>query len=236
MKKIKWLAIFVLAASFMVAGCAKKEPLAAEKAATLFINQLVYDKDAQKFSENFKDSTSLKEVMSENAKNFETNFIAGIAGTNAAITQEQSDALAASLLTQVQTKTTYAAEVKAENDETAQIVYHVTGLDYPAIVKKTNEELLAAVKADNAIGKDDAKILATIITSLTKNVAAAPLKSTTTAITLTLTKEADKWVVAQDQADKVANLYLAFISGAKDTDELSEQLAAVASQIDASVK
>lgn len=236
MKKFKILALAILAGTLMLSGCAKKEPIAAEKAATLFINQLVFDKDAQDFSANFKDSTNLKEVMQENAKDFETSFIAGIAGTNTSITAEKSDEIAASLLAQVQAKTTYAVEVKAENDETAQIVYHVTGLDYPTIIKKTNENLLAAIKANNGIGKDNAKILATILTELTKNVADAPLKTEPTDITLVLTKDEDKWVVAQDQADKVSNLYLAFISGAKDSEELTAQLAAVSAEVDASVK
>lgn len=233
-KKYLWPVLLIVSLVMVLGGCKKPEPIAAEKAATLFINRFVYEKDSEEFEKNFKDSQELKEVMTKNTQNFKDNFLAGLTSTS--ISEKTADELFATLFQQVQKKTSYAVEVKAENDETAQIVYHVTGIDFPQLIKKTDEDLLAAIQKNTSIAKDNEKLMQTIIEILQKNLKDLKVKTQPTEITVTFAKDKDQWVIPQDQSEKISNLYLAFISGAKNQEELNSQLDKVAEDVNNALK
>ncbi|MGX7200173.1 DUF5105 domain-containing protein [Enterococcus nangangensis] len=235
MKKIVVVCGLLVTIFFALSACGAKEPIAIEDAATLFANRLVYQKESEEFETNFKDSASLKKVMDKNADDFKTNFLAGLTDADEKITEAQAAELSNLLLEQMQTKTSYAVEVKAENEETALVVYHVSGLDFPAIVKKTDEALIAAVEKDNSIAKDDAKILATILASLKTNLAAATVVPEQTNVAVTFTKAEGQWQIASAQATNVANLYLAFASGAMNQEELTQQLQQATDEVNAAL-
>lgn len=234
LKKL-FIPIIFLSLIFLSA-CQKEEPIDAEEAATLFINRLVYEKESEAFEKNFKDSQDLKDVMDENAENFQQNLLAGLITADETISTETANQLSESLLTQVQEKTSYAAEVKTQDESSAKITYHVTGLNYPQIIQNTDVDLLTAAQGDNTILDDQARLMATIIESLQKNIDAATTIETPQNISITLEKSGTQWSVTQDQSEAVANLYLAFISGAKTQDELSEQLTAVAEKVNADLE
>ncbi len=231
---MKKIFLLLLPLAFIFTACAK-ETIPAEDGATLFINRLVYDKDSESFEENFSDSKALKEVMDKNAADFKENFKKGLMSTST-VTDEQADTFYNALYSQMQDKTSYTVEVKAENDETAQVTYHITGLDYPALIKKTDEDLLAAIKGDNSIAKDDNKIMATTLSALEKNVQDVSLNEEVTDITLVFTKNKGQWSVTQDQSKKVTDLYLAFVTGAKDQATLNEQLTQVGDEVNAALE
>lgn len=233
-KKYLWTSLLVLGVLFVLGGCKKAEPIAAEKAATLFINRFVYEKDSEEFEENFKDSDDLKKVMTENTQNFKDNFLAGLTSTS--VSEKTADELFATLFQQVQEKTSYAVEVKAENKETAQVVYHVTGIDFPKLIQKTDEDLLAAIQKDTSIAKDDEKMMQRILEILQTNLKDLKVKTEPVAITVTFSKNQAQWLIAQDQSEKISNLYLAFVSGAKNQAELTSQLEKVAEDVNNALK
>ena len=96
--------------------------------------------------------------------------------------------------------------------------------------------MLAAIKGDNSIAKDDNKIMATTLSALEKNVQDVSLNEEVTDITLVFTKNKGQWSVTQDQSKKVTDLYLAFVTGAKDQATLNEQLTQVGDEVNAALE
>lgn len=221
MKKL-WIVSLLFVGIFLT-SCGSKG-ISAEEAGALFVDRLVYQKEESKFAKEFRDGEQVGKKLDENSKTFEENFAKGLSSTGAKVPEKQADQLTNELLQQAREKATYKIVQIDETKNGATISYYVTGLDLVSAMQEMTRQLVKETLADSEIAKDDQKTLDATFSILEERVKAIKIKTDPVELKLKLEKEKGKWFVPDNQKTAVSNLFMAFISGSKDTDTMNKEL------------
>lgn len=221
MKKL-WIASLVLVGIFLT-SCGTKG-ISAEEAGELFVDRLVYQKEENKFAKEFRDGKEVGKEIDENSESFEENFAKGLSSTGAQVPQEEARKLTKELLQQAKDKTTYKIVKIDETKTGATISYYVTGLDLVSAMQEMTRQLVKETLANPEIAKDDEKTMEETFSILEERVNEIKIKTDPVELKLHLEKEKGKWFVPADQKEAVSNLFMAFISGSKNTDTMNKEL------------
>lgn len=232
MKKI-WIASLILVGIFLT-SCGPKG-ISAEEAGELFVDRLVYQKEKIRFTKGFRNGEQAGKELDGNSKVFEENFTKGLSSTGAQVPEKQANQLTKELLQQARGKTSYKIVQIEETKTGATVTYYVTGLDLVSAMQEMTRQLVKETLANPEIAKDDQKTLEATFSILKERVKAIKIKTDPVELKLHLEKEKGKWFVPKNQKEVVSNLFMAFISGSKDTatmnKELQESLNEVAKEI-----
>lgn len=221
MKKLN-IGLLLLAGIFL-ASCGSRG-LSAEEAGELFVDRLVYQKEASKFAKEFRDGKQVGQELDENIREFEDNFAKGLSSTGAQVPEEEENQLTKELVQQAKDKATYKIVKIDETKTGATISYYVTGLDLVSAMQEMARQLVKETLANPEIAEDDQKTLEATFSILEERVQAIKIKTDPVEIKLHLEKEKGKWFVPDNQKEVVSNLFLAFISGSKDTKTMNKEL------------
>ncbi|BCA87003.1 hypothetical protein EsVE80_25260 [Enterococcus saigonensis] len=222
---------------FFLAGCSKAIP--AEDAAKLFVDQVVYDKDAKKFTANFANGDELNKGFKENEKNFKDNFTAGLISVGDAVSEDEANELTELLNHQIKEVTSYKVAIK-EAGKISNITYEVKGLDFAAIMKETSKGITQKIMADNKLASDQNKIIEETLQLLRENIKVAKAKEEAVPIMIEMKPEKGKWTIVRGQREQINNLYFAFVAGVKDqetlTNDWNKAMEEVAKEVQAELK
>lgn len=221
MKKL-WLASLLLI-GFFLTSCGSKG-ISAEDAGELFVDRLVYQKRENEFAKGFRDGKQAGKELDKNSKDFEQNFAQGLSATGAKVPQKEASQLTKELLQQAKEKTSYRI-IKIDETKTGAVIsYYVTGLDLVSAMQEMTRQLVKETLADPEIAKDDQKTLEETFSILEERVKTIKIKTDPVELELHLEKEKGKWFVPKNQKEAVSNLFMAFISGAENTEAMNEEL------------
>lgn len=221
-KKLGLISIVLMA--FLLASCGAKA-IPAEEVAELFVNRLVYKKDNEKFIKNFRDGEKTASELDKIGKDFEENFVTGLSSTGVDISEKQAKSLTTELLKQVKAKSEYTVVTIDETKNGATITYYVTGLDLVNTMLDMTRQLIKDALDNPEIAQNEQKTLDATIKILEDKVKTIKISSDPVELKVRLEKEKGQWFIPSDQKENVANLYMAFISGTKDMQEMNDQLA-----------
>lgn len=221
MKKMLMISAVLLA--IVLTGCGSKG-ISAEDAGELLVDRLIYQKDEDKFSKEFKDGKVVGEELDGSSKQFEENFKAGLTATGAEISQKQVDQLTEELLKQVKEKTTYRIAGIDEKKNKATITYFITGLDLVSAMQEMTRQLIKDALKDPEVTEDEEKTLEMTIAILEERVKAIKIMTDPVELDIELVKEKGKWVIPNNQKDEIFNLFMAFLSGTKDEETMEADL------------
>jgi hypothetical protein len=221
MKKL-WLAPLILG-MLLLTSCGSKG-IPAEEAGELLINQLIFQKEGNKFTKEFRDGEQAKSDLAENSKMFEENFAEGLSSTGAKVKEKQSSQLTQELLQQAREKTSYKVVQIDENKKGATISYYVTGLDLVSAMQEMTRQLVKETMENPELADDEQKTLDATFSILEERVQTIKIKTDPVELNIRLEKEKGKWFVPKDQKEAVFNLFMAFISGVESADAMNEEL------------
>ncbi|EOT39214.1 MULTISPECIES: DUF5105 domain-containing protein [Enterococcus] len=223
--------------AFILGGCSRAIP--AEDAGKLFVDRVVYDKDTEKFTENFANGEELNKGFKENEKNFKDNFTAGLISVGDVVPEDKADELTTLLNKQIKDVTSYQVEIKAAG-KISNVTYEVKGLDFAAIMKETSKGITKKMIADNKLASDQNKIIEETLALLKENIQKAKAKEKAVPIMIEMKPEKGKWTVVRGQREQINNLYFAFVAGVKDqealTNEWNQAMAEVVKEVQEELK
>lgn len=229
MKKI--LASLLVLVVVVLTGCGSKA-VSGEKAAGLFADRLIYQKESKEFTEAFRDGDIVGEQLDESSKNFQDNFAEGLSATGADVTEEEANKLTKELLNQVKKKTSYKVAKVEESKTNAKVTYYVTGLDLVSAMQGMTMSLVQEALANPEITTDDEKTMAATLKILHDQIEKIKIKNEPVEMELLLKKADGKWYVSSTEQEAVSNLFMAFISGTKDTESMDNELAEALSKVE----
>ncbi len=229
MKKI--LASLLVLVVVVLTGCGSKA-VSGEKAAELFADRLIYQKESKEFTEAFRDGDIVGEQLDESSKNFQDNFAEGLSATGADVTEEEANKLTKELLDQVKKKTSYKVAKVEESKTNAKVTYYVTGLDLVSAMQGMTMSLVQEALANPEITTDDEKTMAATLKILHDQIEKIKIKNEPVEMELLLKKADGKWYVSSTEQEAVSNLFMAFISGTKDTESMDNELAEALSKVE----
>lgn len=203
----------------LLTGCAQAIPT--KEAAALFVDRLVYQKEMEKFEENFQDGAALTETFEEHEENFQKNFTAGLLSTDSGLNEKTASEISQLVMDQVKEKTSYTIDV-AENDNIRNVTYHIKGLDFVELMSQTTKAVTAQMLADTSLAKDETKLAATLVTQLETALKDAPVQTEAVDVLLEMRPEKGQWTVVDGQQAQLQSLYLAFVAGVKDEQTLTK--------------
>lgn len=199
-------------------GCAKAIP--AKEAATLFVEQLVYQKEETKFTENFQNGKELTKNFEANAALFQDTFASGLVAADTEVSEETAVEISQLLMEKVRSATDYQVKV-TETDSVRNVSYEIYGLDIVAVMKQTTEKVTEAMLADTSLAKDETKLQKQTILELKQVLQAPPVKTEPVTVMLEMKPVKGKWTVVAGQQAEQEKLYLAFVAGVKDQETLT---------------
>ncbi|MEI5993875.1 DUF5105 domain-containing protein [Candidatus Enterococcus mansonii] len=221
MKKL-WMTSLVLVI-VLLTSCGGKG-ISAEDAGELFVDRLVYQEEESTFAKEFRDGKKAGKELDKNSQIFEESFAQGLSSAGAKVSKKEAKELTKELLRQVKDKTTYKIVQVDEKKNGAEITYYVTGLDLVSAMKEMTRELVKDTLANPELAKDDQKTLDSTFSILKEQLQTIKVKTDPVALKVHLEKEKGKWFVPNDKKDEVSNLFMAFISGAKNSDTMNKEL------------
>ncbi|MGC6770452.1 DUF5105 domain-containing protein [Enterococcus sp. LJL128] len=220
---MKKAAVMIIAfVSILLTGCNRAIP--ADEAGELLIDRLIYQEKKNEFEAGFRDGEATGKKLDDNSLDFEENFISGLESTGTKVPKEEAEKLTQELLKQTKAKTSYRIVEIKENKKGAEITYFITGLDLVNAMKEMTRTLVreAVEKADGA--ETDQEILESTISILTERIKVIKIENDDIEISLKLEKEGGKWYIPAAQEETVSRIFMAFISGTEDDEELNDGL------------
>ena len=219
----KRMMILIVTVGFILTGCQSKG-ISAEDAGELLVNRMIYQKDEDKFAKEFKNGKEVGKELDGNSKQFENNLTDGLTATGAKVSQKQVDQLTNELLKQVKEKTAYRIAGIDEKKNSVTITYFITGLDLVSAMQEMTRQLIKEALENPEVTNDEEKTLKMTIDILEKRVKAIKIITDPVELTIVLEKEKGKWIIPENQKDKIFNLFMAFLSGTKDEETMKADL------------
>lgn len=228
MKK-KLGAVWLVAVCLLLGACQTK-PAPVKESAAAFADNLIYQKQQATVTKEFTNGKQLVKNLALNVAAVKESFAAGLTAADL-MTDEQAAAFTDQLFDQMQQKTSYTVKKEQENDQQTTVVYTVNGLDLSRLIQQSTDTLVERAIADSSLAKDDSKLKNEMGAILLSKVDQITVKKTAQTIRLTLTADSSTWAIKEDQKTTLTNLYLCFLTGAKDQAALSRELAAAVDQL-----
>lgn len=226
----KWLGtLMALLTLFLVTGCTKAIP--AEEAAPLLLDAMIYEKDTETFQTNFSKSDELTEAFQAHRTSFEENFTEGLLQGGQAVDDQAAAKISGALMKQVKEKTSYKVKQVTETKSIYHVTYEIKGFDFMALFKESTTTLLERIQKENDLVKDPQKLIQTTIAIMEEKIPTIEAKKSPTEVTLQLKVNKGKWEIVSGQDETLANLYLAFYSGVRTQEELTQEMAQVMTEM-----
>ncbi|MDH6363459.1 hypothetical protein M2139_000434 [Enterococcus sp. PF1-24] len=222
MKKRWLLPIFLIIGLF--AGCQSEPTIGGEEAARLFVNRLVYEKNQEEFVANFVNGEKIAADFDKNAVAFQENFTSQIEALSENLAADDSLALTRTLIEEMDGKTTYTVNEIKEVGQEVTITYDVYGLDFAGIIEGTIYDIAEELEFNNAAMANETFANKKVLSFFEKQVADVTKKKTPITVELILKKKGKQWQVARNQNQQIASLFIAFVAGAANQDELSIEI------------
>ncbi|MBL1228638.1 DUF5105 domain-containing protein [Enterococcus sp. BWB1-3] len=225
----KAMVILLVVVGIFLTGCNKAIP--AEEAGELLIDRLIYQERVDEFASAFRDGEQSGRKLDAVSDDFEDNFISGLSATGASVPEAEAGELTQELLNQMRNKTSYKIVGIDETKNGATISYFITGLDLVNAMKEMTRTLVKDSIENAEKELTDQEILESTITILTERIKVIKIENETIELSIKLEKENGKWFIPTDQEEAVSNLFMAFISGTQDDEELDEALNEVVDEV-----
>lgn len=221
MKKLWFIPLIFF--GVMLSGC-MSGGVSAEDAGDILIDRIIYQKQNQKFSNEFRDGTEEGKKIDEAVAVFEKNLIGGIERTGADIPEEDGDRLIKELLQQTKEKTSYKIVQIDETRNAATITYYVTGLDLVSAMQGMTRDLIKESLADENEKKSEQEIFQNTLEILENQLKTIKIKPDPVELKVFLKKSKGKWYIPESQEENLSNLFLAFVAGTQNNDTMNEEL------------
>lgn len=232
MKKSWLIGMIAVIFTGILAGCVSAIP--EKEAAALFVDHLVYQKSEKKFTENFQNGENLSETFKQNEENFQKSFTEGLLSADQ-ITEKDAKEITDLLLAQVQAKATYEVKKITKDGAIRHVTYGVKGLDFTGMMEATSKKLVAKLLEDEALSKDQNKVVAETVRLLKETIPETNAKAKAVDVTVDMQPQNGKWQIVDDQSKEMNNLYLAFVAGVADQEtllgEMTQIMQTIAKQV-----
>lgn len=221
MKKLWFIPLIIFVG--ILSGC-MTGGVSAEDAGDILIDRIIYQKQNQKFSNEFRDGLEEGKKIDEAVSVFEKNLIGGIERTGADIPEEDGNRLIKELLQQTKEKTSYKIVQIDETRNAATITYYVTGLDLVSAMQGMTRDLIKESLADENEKKSEQEIFQNTLEILENQLKTIKIKPDPVELKVFLKKSKGKWYIPDSQSENLSNLFLAFVAGTQDNDTMNEEL------------
>ena len=222
-KKISLL-LLLLGAIFSLSACRAKTT--ASDAGVLFVNRLIYEEQDPRFEMSFADGIELAQTIKTKRETLLKDLVTSFNEFGSVISASQTEEFMNVWFGQMKELTAYDVSEIKENkkDKTTTVVYAIRGLDFTTVYRRTMDELVLRMLADDNLYKNNAKLGDLIIQLLTAEMKKGPVLPEPLTLTLTLTKEKQKWLVATAKSEEINNLLLAFLVGVENVEAYSKEI------------
>ena len=222
-KKISLL-LLLLGAIFSLSACRAKTT--ASDAGVLFVNRLIYEEQDPRFETSFADGIELAQTIKTKRETLLKDLVTSFNEFGSVISASQTEEFMNVWFGQMKELTAYDVSEIKENkkDKTTTVVYAIRGLDFTTVYRRTMDELVLRMLADDNLYKNNAKLGDLIIQLLTAEMKKGPVLPEPLTLTLTLTKEKQKWLVATAKSEEINNLLLAFLVGVENVEAYSKEI------------
>lgn len=214
-KKFFWVLVTISCLLFF-SGCAK-QPMDPEAAGELLVQQLIYGKQEEKFTDTFDNGAELSEKLAEEKEAVSEAAVNVAEGISRQETKKYSEQLDK----QMQQVISYKIDSKTISKEKVAITYTIHGLDYAAILKETLDELSKQIITNESLA-DDEKALNKVTGFLFQHALIdGQAKHGTVKVNLEMTNVKGKWKISVPQT---MNVYLAFLTGNKNVNDFKVEM------------
>lgn len=221
MKK-KWLLLIPFLITLLgMTGCGKKG-IDGEEASKLFIENFVYEKEADKFTENFVQGDILSKQLSIMTDGFQESFSEVFDPIAGPLSTKEKEEISSGLMKEVREKSKYKYTVKEESKNSIKVTYKIKGFDYSDLVETTLNGVSKEIKRSSSQEANEIKRMILVSFSEALNKGKAMEKETK--VSVTFEKEKGKWKLADKQDETLEVLLLAFISGYNDKDDYNKEM------------
>ena len=213
-----------------ISGCTKAIP--AEEAANNLIDTMIYDQQTEAFQTNFANSEELTEIFVEQRTLFEENFTQGILQTGEAVDEQLAMEISEMVMQQMRETTSYKIKNITETKPIYHVTYEIQGFNLLRLFKESITELLVRIQNDNELVKDQKTLIATTVAIMQEKIPTIEANDTSTEVTLQLKVNRGKWEIVNGQDEALSSLYLAFFSGMRSQEELTNAMTEALSEIE----
>lgn len=226
MKKRWFVVLFSLLT--VLSGCGHS---AHEYTGEIFINRLAYQKEGQAFNELFENGAQLGAELDANKTKFKQAFSENLTAEDQQASEALIDELTDRLFRQVAMKTRFRIADIKETGSTIKITYLVTGLDFIGAMKETSREVIQQALEEPDFAEKEQHILKETLTILNQNVDIIKIESEPIELSIVLEKKGGVWHIPNDQKQQTYHLFMAFMTGTKNTKDMNQQLYKASSQV-----
>ncbi len=219
-KKIMVLIPFFIVL-FLVTGCGKKG-LTGEEIAKVFIENFIYEKEADKFKENLVEGDLLSKQLSIMTDGFQESFSEVFDPISGPLSTKEKEKISSGLMKEVRGKSEYDYIVKEESKNNIMVTYKIKGFDYSNLVETTLKGVSKEIKMSNSSEPDQTKRM--ILSAFSDALDKGKVMEKETKVTVNFKKEKKKWVLADNQDETLEVLLLSFITGYNDKKEYSKEM------------
>ncbi|HCM88420.1 MULTISPECIES: DUF5105 domain-containing protein [Vagococcus] len=221
MKKKSMLLIPFLMVLFLVTGCGKKG-LDGDEISKVFIENFIYEKEADKFKENFVDGDILSKQLSIMTDGFQESFSEVFDPVAGPLSAKEKEEISSGLMKEVREKSDYNYTIKEESKNNIMVTYKIKGFNYSSLVETTLKGVSTEIKINNSTDPKQTKRM--ILSAFSDALDKGKVMEKETKVTMKFKKEKKKWVLAENQDETLEVLLLSFITGYNDKKEYSKEM------------
>ena len=218
----KWL--ILLFSLFFFTACSSSKALSEKEAASVFIDAIIYNKQTQLFKENFADATEALKVMhGKDEEAFTQELIQGIMQTSN-ISKDEAATISSSMEQVLKEQTKYQVKaVKEKKNHAYEVTYEIYGVDFIQGFKTAMTNMFEQMLKNPAMAQDTNNLEKELAIELSQGLKDAGIVKKPVEVKVELTKEKDKWRIANSQLKNLQNLTLAFWLGKKDQQDFIKE-------------
>lgn len=226
----KWLVL--LCSLFFLTACGSSKGLSEKEAANVFVDAIFYNKQTALFKENFSDADEALKVMhGKEGTSFTKELIAGITRTSN-VSETEAKKISDSMEKVVKEKTKYQVKsIKEKKSGVYQVTYEVYGVDFIQGFKLAMKDTFEKVLKDPTLSQDQTNLEKELAVALGEGIQTAGAVKKPVEVQVELTKDKDKWNIANSQMLNLQNLTAAFWLGAKDQQSLLKDITDVTTDL-----
>ena len=128
--------------------------------------------------------------------------------------------------------TSYQIKNITETKPVYHVTYEIQGFNLLRLFKESITELLVRIQNDNELVKDQKTLIATTVAIMQEKIPTIEANDTSTEVTLQLKVNRGKWEIVNGQDEALSSLYLAFFSGMRSQEELTNAMTEALSEIE----